>query len=54
MSLDPDSKLVFQSGEEFGNRHSRLCDDKKIKLFFALQTLNENDVEVENQPGRPA
>jgi len=22
--LDPNSKLVFQSGEEFGNRHSRL------------------------------
>jgi hypothetical protein len=28
--------------------------DKKFKLFFALQTLNENDVEVENQPSRPA
>ena len=23
LSLDPDAKLVFQSGEEFGNRHSR-------------------------------
>jgi hypothetical protein len=28
--------------------------DKKLKLFFALQTLNENSVEVENQPGCPA
>ena len=24
LSLDPDAKLVFQGGEEFGNRHSRL------------------------------
>jgi hypothetical protein len=24
LRLDPNSKLVFQSGEEFGNRHSRL------------------------------
>jgi hypothetical protein len=28
--------------------------DKKLKLFFALQTLNENGVGVENQPSRPA
>jgi hypothetical protein len=28
--------------------------DKNLKLFFALQTLNENGVEVENQPSRPA
>jgi hypothetical protein len=23
LSLDPDAKLVFQSGEQFGNRHRR-------------------------------
>ncbi len=28
--------------------------DKKVKLFFTLKTLNENGVEAENQPGRPA
>jgi hypothetical protein len=27
---------------------------KKIKLFFALQTLNESGVEVEKQPSCPA
>jgi transcriptional regulator with XRE-family HTH domain len=30
------------------------ADGKNLKLFFALQTLNENSVEVENQPSRPA
>jgi hypothetical protein len=29
-------------------------DGINLKLFFALQTLNENGVEVENQPSRPA
>jgi hypothetical protein len=28
--------------------------NKKYQTFFALKTLNENDVEVENQPSRPA
>jgi hypothetical protein len=28
--------------------------DKKLKLFFALQTLNENGAEVEDQQSRPA
>jgi len=28
--------------------------DKKLKLFYALQTLNENGVKVESQPSRPA
>jgi len=27
---------------------------EKYKLFFALKTLDENGVEPENQPGRPA
>jgi hypothetical protein len=30
------------------------ASDKNLKLFFALQTLNENGVKVENQPSRPA
>jgi hypothetical protein len=30
------------------------ADEKNLKLFFALQTLNENGVEVENQPSHPA
>jgi hypothetical protein len=28
--------------------------DKKLKLFFALQTLNKNGVKVESQPSHPA
>jgi hypothetical protein len=32
-----------------------VCASEKItKLFFTLQTLNENGVETENQPSRPA
>jgi len=30
------------------------ASEKIIKLFFTLQTLNENGVETENQPSRPA
>jgi len=28
--------------------------NKKLKLFFALKTLNDNGVEVEDQQSRPA
>jgi hypothetical protein len=28
--------------------------DKKLKLFFALQTLNKNGFKVESQPSHPA
>jgi len=30
------------------------CVRKKLKLFFTLQTLNENGVEAENSPSYPA
>jgi hypothetical protein len=30
------------------------ADGKNLKLFFALQTLNENGVKVKNQPSCPA
>ena len=58
----------FRCGENYSDPHSyrffaglispgasaARTDEKNLKLFFALQTLNENGIEVENQPSRPA
>jgi len=43
----------FFAGLIFTRRVCLRADGKNFKLFLALQTLNENGVEVENQPSRP-
>jgi hypothetical protein len=45
----------FSRAKDFGNLHNRRWSPiKKLNFFIALKTLNENGVETEKQPSRPA
>jgi hypothetical protein len=45
----------FSRARNIGNLHNRHWSPiKKLNFFIALKTLNENGVETEKQPSRPA
>jgi len=45
----------FSRAKDFGNLHNRRWSPiKKLNFFIALKTLDENGVETEKQPSRPA
>jgi hypothetical protein len=46
---------LFSRAKDFGNLHNRRWSPiKKLNFFIALKTLNENGVETDKQPSRPA